>query len=132
MSATDELVTIFTSMDQTEALLYRAMLEEAGIAVLGSGGLEAWVAGLPANLRRRPVRLQVRRGDAARALELVEAYRQSVQAGRLELPEEQVAPETERMVASSRAFRRRSQLIMQCVILLMILVVLVIACWPQR
>ena len=89
-----DLVTVYASDNDTEAHLYRAMLEEAGIPVVLQvtpdmwGQRTAWVG--PALAR---VRLDVRAEDAREAIELIEAFRREADSGELAREAEEDAGE---------------------------------------
>lgn len=69
----DALVPVFNAANDAEALLYRTMLEEAGIDVEERPMESTWLAGV--QLFALHSQLLVRASDAGRAHELVEAFR---------------------------------------------------------
>lgn len=90
----DELVTVFDADDEVEALLYRSMLEEAGIAVIERPMEEPWLEGVMQ--RALHSQLLVREEDAERAFALVDAFRREADEGVLshELDEPQETDQT--------------------------------------
>lgn len=81
-----KLVVVFDAEDEISALLYRTMLEEAGIDVIERPLEVIWFEGV----RQRALHSQllVRETDAAQARTLVEAFRADAEAGELNAAEE--------------------------------------------
>lgn len=77
----DELVAVFDAEDEIQALLYRSMLEEAGIDVIERPMEEPWLEGVM--VRALHSQLLVREEDAERAYLLVESFRQEAEEGTL-------------------------------------------------
>lgn len=134
----DELVTVWTTESDTEAVLYRALLEEAGIAVMDIAARNAWIIHMHIEAATPKHRLQVLAGDALRARQLIEAYRQSTQAGEFVLPEDTLSPTEADALALARRRRRRILFFGRFLLLLLLLVVLAaifydpIVNWLQR
>ena len=77
----EALAVVFDATDEVQALLYRTMLEEAGIDVL-ERPLETLMF---ESVRQRALHSQllVRREDAARARGLIDAFREEAERGEL-------------------------------------------------
>lgn len=91
MDRNDALVAVYDAATEVESVLYRTMLEEAGIDVV-ERQLEAyWLESV--KQRALHSQLLVRLADAERARELVEAFRAKAEAGELLPPDEPPADE---------------------------------------
>lgn len=77
----DKLVPVFSALNEIQAVLYRSMLEEAGIDVFEEMMEDDVFVGV--KLRGMHSRLMVREEDAQRATDLVIAYSQEVDRGEL-------------------------------------------------
>lgn len=77
----DELQPVFDAADEVEAVLYRSLLEEAGIDVVERPFEAEWFEGV----RQQGLHseLLVRKEDAQRATELVAAFHQEAEEGEL-------------------------------------------------
>ncbi|HEY3379202.1 MAG TPA: hypothetical protein VGL77_17110 [Armatimonadota bacterium] len=91
MVADNDPILVFSSEDGIEAMLYRTMLQEAGLDVVTDLGAteppELFTMG--ARPVRPCTRLYVRAEDAERAQELLDTYRQEVESGALALDDEE-------------------------------------------
>lgn len=83
----DELVPVYNAETEVEALLYRTMLEEAGIDVVERPLEEGWLEGIKQQALHS--QLLVRESDAARAGTLVAAFHREADSGELsaDIPE---------------------------------------------
>jgi hypothetical protein len=117
----DDLVTIFETNDQVEVVLYRSMLEEAGVRVLETALRDPGLLHMPTELLVPRFRLQVFAADAERARALVEDFRrQAVEQAELMPAEAAEKPaEPEFNGADLRRF-----LIMAAIILLLVLLLI--------
>ena len=77
----DELVIVYNAEDEIGALLYRTMLEEAGIDVIERPMEEPWLEGIMQQGLHS--QLLVRERDAERAQSLVEAFTREADSGEL-------------------------------------------------
>lgn len=77
----DNLVSVFNATDEVQALLYRSMLEEAGIDVVENQLEAQWLESV--KLQGLHSQLLVRPKDEARARELIEAFREEAERGEL-------------------------------------------------
>ncbi|MHB0937331.1 MAG: putative signal transducing protein [Armatimonadota bacterium] len=77
----DNLVAVFNATDEVQALLYRSMLEEAGIDVVESLLEAQWLESV--KLQGLHSQLLVRQADEARARELIAAFREEAERGEL-------------------------------------------------
>jgi hypothetical protein len=86
--AEDRLVAVYDAYTEVEAVLYRSMLEEAGIDVVELPLEVEWFEGV--RQRNLHSRLLVSAEDAERARELIVAFHEEAQTGELstELPPE--------------------------------------------
>jgi hypothetical protein len=84
----DELTVVFNAEDEVQALLYRNMLEEAGIHVLERPLEAEWFEGVKQSGLHS--QLLVRDQDAEQASALVEAFMREADSGELsaEIPEQ--------------------------------------------
>lgn len=89
----EDLVPVYDADDEVEALLYRSMLEEAGISVIERPLEEPWLEGVMQ--RSLHSQLLVRDEDAERAFALVDAFRHEADDGVLsqEIPTEETSEE---------------------------------------
>lgn len=88
MMTENTLVAVFDAPDEIQALLYRTMLEEAGIPVMERPMEAEWLEGvMQQGLHSQ---LLVREGDAEEARRLVEDFRREADEGILsaEIPDE--------------------------------------------
>ncbi len=87
MHQDDALVVVFDAETEIQAVLYRTMLEEAGIDVVERPWEAYWLEAV----RQHDLHSQllVREADARRARELVEAFRAEANAGKLSLPDDE-------------------------------------------
>jgi len=81
MHEEEELVAVFDAADEVQALLYRTVLEEAGIDVVERPYETAWFESVKQNALHS--RLLVRRHDAARAKSLLDAFQAAAEGGTL-------------------------------------------------
>lgn len=88
----DQLVVVYDAYTAVEALLYREMLEEAGIDVVERPLEAEWFEGV--RQRNLHSQLLVSAEDEARARELIEAFHEEAQTGELsaEIPAEDSDP----------------------------------------
>ena len=79
----NELIAVFNAVDEIQALLYRSMLEEAGIDVIE----RPWETGLFEGVEQRGLHSQllVREEDVDKASTLVTAFRHDAEEGELAL-----------------------------------------------
>jgi hypothetical protein len=84
--ADDELVVVYSAVDEVDALLHRTMLEEAGIDVEERPLEVEWLE----SVRQRGLHSQllVRQEDVARATELIKSYDEESERGDLEADED--------------------------------------------
>jgi hypothetical protein len=97
----DELVVVFNAEDEVQALLYRNLLEEAGIPVIERPLEAEWLEGvMHQDLHSQ---LLVREDDAEEAHRLVEAFRREAEEGILsaEIPENNTAESGDNQSASN-------------------------------
>ncbi|OPZ85517.1 MAG: hypothetical protein BWY76_01381 [bacterium ADurb.Bin429] len=87
---TDELVPVFDAPDEIQALLYKTMLEEAGIGVVERALEPEWLEGVMQ--RGLHSQLLVQTADAETARTLVESFTAEANAGELDA---EAAQETE-------------------------------------
>ena len=86
----DELVPVFNARNSVDAMLYRVLLEEAGIRVLSRPlGHYSVVSGA------RHIQLCINASDAPLARELLQAYQQQVASGAFNLDVEDEAEDEE-------------------------------------
>jgi hypothetical protein len=85
----NELTVVFNAADEVEALLYRNMLEEAGIQVMERLMETEWLEGVKQSGLHS--QLLVREHDVALATHLVEAFQHEADDGELaaEIPEQE-------------------------------------------
>jgi hypothetical protein len=97
LMADEELVVVYDAMDDIQALLYRTMLEEAGIAVVERPMEVTWLEGVKVEALHS--QLMVREEDVNRATKLVESFRREAEEGQLaaEEPPAEPEPDTESM-----------------------------------
>ena len=77
----DDLVPVYSATDEVQALLYRTMLEEAGIDVIELPYEEAWLGSVKTDGLHS--QLMVRAEDAEDARALVQAFTAEAAAGEL-------------------------------------------------
>jgi hypothetical protein len=90
----DDLVPVYDAGDEIQALLYRTMLEEAGIDVFERPYEAEWLEGV--QQRGLHSELQVRAEDAETARALVASFTQEAETGELEAEAAQEAEEEEK------------------------------------
>ena len=78
----DDLVPVFDATDEVQALLYKSMLEEAGIGVVERTYEPEWLEGVMQ--RGLHSQLLVQAGDADTARALVESFSAEATAGELD------------------------------------------------
>lgn len=78
----DDLVPVFNATDESAALLYRTMLDEAGIDVIERPMEAEWLEGVM--LRGLHSQLLVQEKDAEQAKMLVESFEQEAADGTLQ------------------------------------------------
>jgi hypothetical protein len=88
----ESLVTVFNAIDEVQALLYRTVLEEAGIDVVERQLETPWFETVKQQALHS--QLQVRREDEARALELIAAFHEEAERGKLTVDNPQDLPDT--------------------------------------
>jgi hypothetical protein len=91
---TDELEIIFEAKNEVQALLYRAMLQEAGIDVMERPMEPEVMEGV--RWRDLHSQLLVRAEDEARALELIDAFASEAASGELATEAAAAAAEAEK------------------------------------
>ncbi|MHB9130106.1 MAG: putative signal transducing protein [Armatimonadota bacterium] len=80
----EDYIVVYNAMDEIQALLYRNLLEEAGIDVLERPMEIPWLEGL--RLDDIHSQLLVHEEDVERASQLIEAFHQEAEEGTLTLP----------------------------------------------
>ena len=78
----DDLVVVFDAVNEVQTILYRSLLEEAGIDVIERPLEIDELAGV--KQRDLHSQLLVRQADAAQARELIAAYTEEAELGTLE------------------------------------------------
>ena len=89
----ENLVAVFDAADEVGALLFRTVLEEAGIDVVERPYETLWLESV--KQRALHSQLLVRRSDEARARQLIEAFRAEAERGELIVENPEGLPEDE-------------------------------------
>jgi len=87
----EDLVSVFDATDEVQSLLYRTMLEEAGIDVVERQLEIPWLETL--KLQGLHSQLLVRRRDEARARELIASFHEEAESGELTVDNPEGLPE---------------------------------------